>query len=77
MKKEEFLKTWSKTGGISGLRVIVFDGGSMFANQMEITKEIVDTNGMEYMEKAMFSKIVDNFTTVIGSIRIDKITAVL
>ena len=79
MDREYFIHKWNKRGGLSGLRIILFDGGSIFADNMEIVLitqqgdvgEIID----DY-EEVHFSKNLGVLVET-GVIRLDKIKEVL
>lgn len=78
MNKEEFIAAWNDKNKGSGLSIIRFTGGAMFANNMQIitvrrqTGEKID----EHYE-VMLSKNVGGIVVGIGSIRLDKIRSVI
>ena len=80
MDREYFIHKWNKRGGLSGLRIILFDGGSIFADNMEMVF-ITQQQGefgetIDEYEDVRFSKNTD-IVTETGVIRLDKIKKVL
>lgn len=80
MEPDEFKRKWNETGGISGIRVIVFNGGSIYANTMLINTTISQYRNMnrfnQYYEVTLYRN-TGGVSIDVANIRLDKIKDVL
>lgn len=73
MDKDEFERVWNEHGGIGGLRIIRFDGGSIFATRYVMI--LVTGREVEY-DLLDFTKEVGGVVIETGTLRLDKVTGV-
>ena len=79
MNKKEFLEKWFENSTVSGLRIIRFNGGSMFCSIMSINEINEKRNGKEDLiyDEVQLSNVAGGVWVEIGTIRLDKIIEVL
>ena len=77
MNHEELVKKWLENSPISGLRVVRFDGGSMFATVVQINtiERIVRGKTVSY-DEVVLSDVIDGVVTEVDTVRLDEITDV-
>ena len=77
MEPDEFKRKWNETGGISRLRVIVFNGGSIYANTMRLDTTIeIQKNRVNTYYKIALYRNTGGVSVSVANIRLDKIKEV-